>query len=140
MSFTKGDVVRIGKGKVQYTVTEYDGRTVFVQSHNTDKITEVPAERLVLIQDVMLAAEEAGCDPEELVIPAPVRTPAQRLGVNLAVSADQPVIEHTSYQKAILAGLQLKPNVFAGVQTTLRARKAKRAARRVAKASRKANR
>ena len=52
MSFNNGDVVRIGSGKVHYTVTNTHPEKmgdVMVESHNTSKTQLVATERLTLV-------------------------------------------------------------------------------------------
>lgn len=148
MSFRKGDIVRIGKGKVEYTV-EY-GETVgmiHVQSHNTGKSQAVDPARLVLVEAVQDVAEEAGCSVEELAIPTPDlgQTGEDRMATfqggpeeGLTGTVVSTVPERSAYSKAILAALQLKSHVFAGlkrpkVRTTTRARKMAKNARRQAR-------
>ncbi len=130
-----GDVVRVGNGRVHYTVTvpESDANPyVTVRSHNTDKPTTIERERLHLVQSVQDAAYEAGCSEGELV--------GSLGGVPAADKADAPVVENTSYQKAVLLALNLKgKHVYAGtVRPNVKAKR--RSLGRRQKASRVANR
>lgn len=122
-----GDVVRIGSGRVHYTVVldEPETGTVEIQSHNTSKNRVVSRENVSLVQSVQDAAYEAGCSVEELTGVAP---------------AEEPVKEHTAYQKAVLFALnKLGKHVYAG--TVRKNVKAKRRGLNLRqKASRKANR
>lgn len=52
-NFVYGDIVRIGKGKVEYTVAEVQTApegSVTVQSNNTGKFSDVDAERVTMVQ------------------------------------------------------------------------------------------
>lgn len=66
-NFVHGDIVRIGKGKVEYTVAEVqtapDG-SVTVQSNNTGKFSDVEVSRVTMVQAfVPPAAEQDTFDP-----------------------------------------------------------------------------
>lgn len=137
-----GDVVRIGGGKVLYTV-EYDETVgmLHVTSHNTGKSVAVERERLHLVESVQDVAYEAGCSVEEVksvVTGEPVAafTPIE----TVSHTTEVPVKEDASYQKAVLLALNLKgKHVYAG--TVSETKKAKtRSLNRRQKASRKANR
>lgn len=124
----RGDVVRIGKGKVLYTVLS-DAVTAeaHIESQNTGKAQTVEASRLGLVESVQSVAYTAGCSVEELTGVAPVKTKA-------------PVKETSAYAKAVLFALNaLQRHVYAG--TVSRQEKARRRSlNRRQKASRKANR
>lgn len=109
--FRKGDVVRVGKGKVLYTVWANQlTRKIYLESHNTGRVTTADTDRVVLVTP---AADVAGpvlarndTVPEHI----PGESPAQyqaRTGLKLDGRT-------TSYGRAILAALQLKP-VFPGL-------------------------
>lgn len=52
-NFVHGDIVRVGKGKVEYTVAEVQTApegSVTVQSNNTGKFSDVEASRLTLLR------------------------------------------------------------------------------------------
>jgi len=52
-NFVYGDIVRVGKGKVEYTVAEVQTApegSVTVQSNNTGKFSDVEASRLTMVQ------------------------------------------------------------------------------------------
>lgn len=122
-----GDVVRIGSGRVHYTVVldEPETGTVEIQSHNTGKSRVVSRESAVLVQNVR--------DTEEWKA-------AQRVESGEGFPEDVPVKEHTAYQKAVLFALnKLGKHVYAG--TVRKNVKAKRRGLNLRqKASRKANR
>lgn len=138
MNFHKGDTVRVGKGKVEYTV---QGESVsgyyWIESHNTGKVTQEIAERLSLIEDVMLAQEEPIIDETaQLVnlehIPGETRREYfERTGQKL----DGRI---TNYGRDILAALQLKKNVFTGKAVTNRTKGRTQQAKRTARLARKA--
>jgi len=55
-NFVYGDIVRIGKGKVEYTVAETQTApegSVTVQSNNTGKFSDVESERLTMVQAIV---------------------------------------------------------------------------------------
>lgn len=137
MNFRKGDIVRIGKGKVEYTVlSDVTTSGADVESHNTGKAQTVDAGRLVLVksaEDAILLVEQNDHDAEDLTF-EDVLAPVGLL-TGTVVST---VPERSAYSKAILAALQLKSHVFAGLKrpkarTTTRARKMAKNARRQAR-------
>lgn len=138
MNFHKGDTVRVGKGKVEYTVweTQRDGQ-VTIQSNNTGKFSTYQPGKLILIEDVMLAQEEPVIDETaELVnlehIPGETRREYfERTGQKL----DGRI---TNYGRDILAALQLKKNVFTGKAVTNRTKGRTQQAKRTARLARKA--
>ena len=116
----RGDVVRIGQGKVLYTVLsdEFAG-IAHIESQNTGKASTVDAGRLNLVTNVR--DEEGGSET----------------GGNL--QDEEPTQERGSYSKLLLSALQLLPVIYAGtVSAKVKARR--RAKNKIARASRKANR
>jgi len=54
MSFSKGDVVRIGSGKVEYTVlADVTTADAHIESKNTGKAQTVKADRLTLVREAV---------------------------------------------------------------------------------------
>lgn len=76
MSFNIGDSVRIGKGKVEYTVRGYnaDG-SVNVESNNTGKTQLVDTDRLTLVHAAVTAMPEKLTDDEIQAIAEHVENP-----------------------------------------------------------------
>lgn len=112
----KGDVVRIGKGKVLYTVTIGEDMSEFVtaRSHNTNRPRTEHRDRWVLARPVADVENEVQ-EPEIME-------------------------ENTSYQKAVLFALnRLGKHVYAGTVSKVKKAKTRKLNRRQ-KASRKANR
>lgn len=148
MAFNKGDVVRVGKGKVEYTVVgRYVKGQVSVQSHNTGKFAEYPAEKLVLVKAAEDIERDAKPETDGPLVsgvqpnPAPVMVDPVEAEKVLTGTVVATVPERSNYSKAILAGLQAKAgHVFEGVSLTPKARAKRQAARRASKISRKANR
>lgn len=60
MSFNNGDIVRVGKGKVEYTVFDSPAAEGFtsVQSNNTSKVSEVETGRLTLVHSDWIDDDE----------------------------------------------------------------------------------
>lgn len=168
----KGDVVRIGKGKVLYTVTLDELQTGFVniESHNTGKKQVIARDRVSLVEAVQSVAYTAGASVEEIQENVSFDTypPADKVrnmdqmredlangnpeftkaeieqntrtqqGVSKAQAENRK--EKTSYQKAVLLGLnRTGKHVYAGtVSETKKAKTRKLNSRQ--KASRKVNR
>lgn len=113
-----GDVVRIGNGKVLYTVVApASNGTIGVESHNTQRRTLVEQGRVNLVSDIRETSPDEV--PEDL---------------------DNPVKETSAYAKAVLFALnKLQKHVYAGtVRENVKAKRRGLNARQ--KASRKANR
>lgn len=118
-----GDVVRIGNGKVEYTVVApASNGTIGVRSHNTMKRTLVEEGRVNLVQSIQ---ELTGVD---------------RLDSGEGFPEDVLVKETSAYAKAVLFALNaLGKHVYAGtVRKNVKAKRRGLNARQ--KASRKANR
>jgi hypothetical protein len=153
MNFHQGDVVRIGKGKVEYTITTTfpDGDDVHVTSNNTGTARRnVRTDTLTLVK----SAEDIARD-ETPETDAPLVSTQQPNPTYVDETAGLPNLEHipgetrreyfdrtgvkldgriTNYGRDILAALQLKKNVFVskGVVTNRtkgRTQEAKRTAR-----------
>lgn len=147
MSFTKGDVVKVGNGSTRYTVLgQVSENITVIQSHTTSKSTSQKTDRLNLVQAVQDVAEEAGASVEELVIPAQTDVPLISTAQPKIPAPVEPltgtvvstVPERSAYSKAILAALQLKSHMFQGLnrpktRSTTRARKMAKNARRQAR-------
>lgn len=158
----KGDIVRIGKGKVLYTV-EY-GETagmIHVRSHNTGKSVAVERERLSLVESVQSVAYTAGCSVEELNLPVtdegtfkdePVNNFApewpktfsdeEKAAIMRDVDGDPEPARNdhreSSYGKAILRALNtLGKHVYSGTAKDKPKRKAKRMAKVARRQARK---
>ena len=147
----KGDVVRIGKGKVLYTVVldQDSGTHVYgalsIKSHNTGRISVEMAERLTLVTNVRDSGEKMA----ELIEAEEVE--AQKFDdelfqeLNLPITdqgtfKEEPVVEPSAYAKAILFALsKLGKHVYAGTVSETKKAKTRKLNRRQ-KASRKANR
>lgn len=165
--FYAQDTVQFGvRGKVRYQVAGTSGDQVQVRALTTGRLTWVSEDRLVLIeggQERFAAAAQARKDA--ITEAEPVRDPIMPVRENMFSQAEQDAItrdidedqtakaepltgtvvklvpERSSYSKAILAGLQAKAgHVFEGVSLSPKARAKRKAARRAAKISRKANR
>lgn len=157
----RGDVVRIGKGKVEYTVRDItEDLLTVLESHNTGRLSETAVTKLALIESVEDVAYEVGCDVEELNLvlpqaaPEPVRDPIMPIRESMfsaeeeaaimrdvdAPGVDEVTEESTSYQKAILFALnRLGKHVYGGTVVSKRnrrkvAKQARRNARRAGKA------
>lgn len=148
MAFTKGDTVRVGKGKVEYTVLDAvkDG-TQGVESHNTGKVTLVDPARLVLVKAAEDIERDAKPETDGPLVPGvqpnpvPVMVDPVEAEKVLTGTVVATVPERSNYSKAILGGLQAKGvHIFEGLSLTPKARAKRKAARRAAKISRKANR
>jgi hypothetical protein len=120
--FNIGDIVRIGKGKVEYRVLDigsaFDG-VQSIESLNTGKVTQVHPSKFVLVSS---KAEEI---EKEADTQAQIAREAVEIGHLTSL-----------YGRAILGALQTKAHVFAGKVKSEK----RRAKNRVAKASRKINR
>lgn len=94
MSFNIGDVVRIGKGKVEYTVFDAPAAAGFtvVQSNNTGKVSEAETDRLTLVtaarnavhatEEAINAALAASSDTDDVdfsAMPGPVAIPENEI-------------------------------------------------------------
>jgi hypothetical protein len=139
VTFTQGDTVRIGKGKVEYGVAYDLGNEVKIVSRNTGKATMVDPARLVLVKAAEDIARDEKPETDGPLIqghqpnPAPVDT-------DDANEDEAPVVETSAYAKAVLFALNtLQKHVYAGtVRKNVKAKR--RALNRRQKASRKANR
>lgn len=121
--FKRGDVVRIGKGKVEYTVlNDQVGPFVDIESKNTGKAQTMDNSRLTLVTP---KAEKAPAEDQHIEH-IPGESPAQykaRTGRKLDGRT-------TIYGRMILVGLQLKRTIVGETGGTAKNRKAaKRAAR-----------
>lgn len=144
----KGDVVRIGTGRVHYLV-EYSSTSgmIHVKSTNTGKSRAIEVEKLTLVQSVQDAAYEAGCSVEELTEPETLDNSTRALtDYDTPVDTDDenedeaPVVETSAYAKAVLFALnKLQKHVYAGTVSDTKKAKTRRLNGRQ-KASRKANR
>lgn len=128
----RGDVVRIGKGKVLYTVlSDVVTAEAHIESQNTGKAQTVEGARLNLVESVQDVAYTAGCSAEELDIPETLDNSTRAL---------DPEPESTNYQKAVLFALNaLGKHVYAGTVTPVKKARTRKLNQRQ-KASRKANR
>lgn len=86
MAFNIGDVVRVGKGKVEYTVTWTpeskgmdEGYDLEVQSHNTGNLSRVGRNRLVLVKAVEDIERDAKPETDGPLIPGTQPNPAPEL-------------------------------------------------------------
>lgn len=147
--FKRGDVVRIGKGKVEYTVTLLTcsgADMVEIESHNTGKRQDVETSRLTLITAAP-TAEEGDQPVDKATEDAQTAQALEELGL----STHAPHIEHipgespaayqrrtgrkldgrtTIYGRMILVGLQMKSHIAGKTEGKVKARKAaKRAAK-----------
>lgn len=155
-----GDVVRIGKGKVEYSV-EY-GETagmLHVKSLNTGKSVAVERERLTLVQSAQelavphtelasaLETEEVAAEKFAQEMAIPDQTPKgtepisdEAWGNGPDSSAEEQVQETSAYAKAVLFALnKLQKHVYAGT-VRKNGKSRRRALNGRQKASRKANR
>lgn len=116
-----GDVVRVGKGRVHYTiVNESVTGYYWIKSYNTGKVSQETQERLTLVQDVRDTDEWKEAHAEEPV--------------------EEPVKETSAYAKAVLFALnKLQKHVYAGTVSE-KTKGKRRALGRRQKASRKVNR
>lgn len=124
----KGDVVRIGSGRVHYLVTLDEIGTGFVNimSTNTNKTRVVSRDKVNLVQSVQDAAYESGASVEEMTDPETL--------------TEEPVKETSAYAKAVLFALnKFQKHVYAGTVSE-KTKGKRRALGRRQKASRKANR
>lgn len=157
MAFNVGDVVRVGKGKVLYTVTwtpQSVGYTdnmadVEVQSHNTGNLSRVAESRLVLVEAHPEIAEVIELQPESTSLAGylagrePMFSEEEQAQIMRDVDGEPeeaPVKETSAYAKAVLFALnRLQKHVYAGtVRKNVKAKR--RSLNRRQKASRKANR
>jgi hypothetical protein len=159
MTFNIGDVVRVGKGKVLYTVTwtpesagmASDLADPEVQSHNTGNLSRVAASRLVLVQAHPEIAEVIELQPESTSLAGylagrePTFSEEEQAQIMHDVDINdadesEPVVETSAYQKAVLFALnKLGKHVYAGtVRKNVKAKRRGLNSRQ--KASRKANR
>lgn len=127
MKFYTGDLVRIGKGKVEYVVTAVTEERVSLLAAS-GKVTTVDPERLTLI--------EGGSAREE-----PDSQVRKYSGLT-EFTVEGHEHQESEYGRSILKALQLKVNVFLGglSPASKTKRQNRRAKNKVAKASRKANR
>lgn len=146
----RGDVVRIGQGKVLYTVLsdEFAG-LVHIESQNTGKASTVDAGRLTLVRNVRTLPEtpaedegggsETGGNRDEYKAARSVAFGHLIKAEHFDNSDQSHTIERGSYSKLLLSALQILPAIYAGtVSDKVKARR--RAKNKVARASRKANR
>lgn len=161
MTFNIGDVVRVGKGKVLYTVTwtpesvgmASDLADPEVQSHNTGNLSRVAASRLVLVEAHPEIAEVIELQPSPnrdalggyLAGRTPLFSENEQAEIMRDVDGganeeEAPVKETSAYAKAVLFALnKLQKHVYAGtVRKNVKAKRRGLNARQ--KASRKANR
>jgi len=160
MTFNIGDVVRVGKGKVLYTVTwtpqsvgyTADMADVEVQSHNTGNLSRVAESRLVLVEAHPEIAEVIELQPESAGLASylagrePLFSEEEQAKIMRDVDKAmedaelEPVVETSAYAKAVLFALnKLGKHVYAGtVRKNVKAKRRGLNARQ--KASRKANR
>lgn len=174
MSFSIGDVVRVGKGKVLYTVWANQlTRKIYLESHNTHRVTTADMDRVVLVTPAPEASDRSKTIAEAFdkheenraYLDTHPNTVMEEFVVEVPAKVEaEPVPEHipgespaqyqartglkldgrtTSYGRAILAALQLKP-VFSGRsrsrndQTPGPTRRARRAFKKGQRAARKA--
>lgn len=156
MAFTIGDVVRVGKGKVEYTVTWTpeskgmdEGYDLEVQSHNTGNLSRVSRGRLVLVKAAEDIVRDEKSETDGPLVQGPQPNPAPVAEDKQAdmerefdeqKAAEIPLTMNTSYQKAVLFALNiLGKHVYTGSVSATKKAKTRRLNRRQ-KASRKANR
>lgn len=125
--FHIGDIVRIGGGKVEYLIVDRDSSDYEIESLNTHRTKWVEGDKFVVV-------ESNSATDDEIKAPATVFTP-----VDYTSSDDVNAVQPTSYQIAILSGVQGLAHVFGGATLNNKFSK-RRAKNKLAKQSRKANR
>lgn len=137
--YEDGDVVQIGKGKVEWTVfmSEETSPGILRIKSEAGSTRNVLEESVTLVHTVQDLTDYEGIDLEEGVLELDSDDEWESGYTEYEeVMASEPSL----YSRSILHGLQFKP-VFQGLKDSARGKLAKRRAKnRVAKASRKANR
>jgi hypothetical protein len=139
-----GDVVRKGKGKVEYTVTWvpeehlYGVVQIEVQSHNTGVLSRTNVETAVLVRDIRDSEDWKAARELEKIWG--VGSGVEPTDTDDANEEEAPVVETSAYAKAVLFALnKLEKHVYAGtVRKNVKAKRRGLNARQ--KASRKTNR
>jgi hypothetical protein len=95
MSFNNGDIVRVGKGKVEYTVFPAPAAEGFtaVQSNNTGKVSEVETSRLVLVHSDWISDADVADAVDFTAMPVPVAIPANEVMAPWEIELLHPVTD-----------------------------------------------